>query len=257
MTNARISLLFIFSFSLVFTTGFVQEDPELELRLTRNVGYSSSIASQFRRIQGSFTVRVQGPTSLERVEFYLGEQLLGQESEAPFALRFHTDAYPVGVHQFTAIGYTATGDELYSNIVIAEIVAASESQRDLVFILIPLLAIVIISSAVPILLSRGKKKKSPPAGTQRNYGRSGGGICARCQRPFPFPQFSPTLGPGLILAACPYCGKTGIIRRRAIDELRAAEEAELKDTQRIRSETDSSMNDEEKLRKELDDTRFQ
>jgi hypothetical protein len=255
----RLPLLFIIISFLAISDVYAQNGPEqeLDLRLTRNVGYSNPIGTRYWQIQGSFTARVQGPASLERVEFYIGEQLLGQVSEYPYNFRFHTDNYPAGVHHFSAIGYTTSGVILQSNIVVAEIVTASDSGRFMVYILVPLFGIVILSMVLPVILIRSKKKSPPPAGTPRNYGRSGGGICSRCQRPFPFTAFSPNLGPGLIIASCPYCRKTGIVRRKSLEELRAAEEAELRDAKISKAETGSTMSDEDKLRKELDDSRFQ
>jgi hypothetical protein len=117
--------------------------------------------------------------------------------------------------------------------------------------------LVFISSIFPVILQRGRKKSSPSAGTQRNYGASGGGICSRCQHPFPFAAFSPNIGPGLRITACPHCGKFGVFQRRSIHELRAAEEAELAEAQSLKAETAHSLSEEEKLRKALDDTRFQ
>jgi hypothetical protein len=106
-------------------------------------------------------------------------------------------------------------------------------------------------------LQRGRKKPSPEAGTQRNYGFSGGAICSRCQRPFPFSSFAPNLGPGLRLTSCPYCGKFGVFRRSSLQDLRAAEESELAGDQKTKARMAESLTEEEKLRKELDESRFQ
>lgn len=256
----QISFL-IASFFLMVAIAFAQDEPQLDLKLSRNVGYSSSLGSQYRRIQGSFTVRVQGPENLDRVEFYLGEQLLGHDNEAPFALQIHTDSYPEGVNHFSALGFTTTGQVLQSNIITAEIVSPADTRRDMTIILVPLFGVILLatlfSAVVPALLNRGKRKNTPEAGFRRNYGISGGGICSRCQRPFPFAAFSPNFGPGLKLTSCPYCGKFGIVRRRSLENLRSAEEAELIEAQKLKAAPDSSLSEDEKLRKELDESRYQ
>ena len=54
------------------------------------------------------------------------------------------------------------------------------------------------------------------------------------------------------LDRCPYCGRWGFLRRRSLEELRAAEAAELDGVQGFEPE----ISEEEKLRKELDDSRY-
>ena len=55
------------------------------------------------------------------------------------------------------------------------------------------------------------------------------------------------------LERCPFCGKWAIVRARPLDELRAAEQAEVEN-----SEAEAPVQDaEEHLRQEMDESRFQ
>ncbi len=105
---------------------------------------------------------------------------------------------------------------------------------------------------LPMLLKR--EHVHLEAGTQREYGIGGGTICQRCHRPFPLAMFGPRLGLVTTIARCPYCGHWGIVRRRSLEELRAAEAAEIVDAQMGLAATEKS--EEQKLREQTDDTRF-
>jgi hypothetical protein len=105
---------------------------------------------------------------------------------------------------------------------------------------------------LPMLLKR--EHDHLPAGTPREYGLGGGAICPRCHRPFPLVLFGPKLGFGTTFARCPYCGHLGLVRRRGVEELRAAEAAELVDAQLGAAAPEKS--EAEKLREQTDDSRF-
>ena len=77
---------------LTFISVISAQSEELTLSLTRDFG-SGGFNSD---IQGTFTVKAGGPANLERVQFFLDEVLLGEDSEAPFAIQFVTDNYPTG-----------------------------------------------------------------------------------------------------------------------------------------------------------------
>ncbi|MFM8321608.1 MAG: Ig-like domain-containing protein [Chloroflexota bacterium] len=92
----------------------------LTLRLSRDFGYASGSG----KIQGTFSMKVSGPDDLQKVTFYIDDQALGDDSEAPFQLRFHTDNYALGEHRLYAAGVTAGGVELRSNEIYAYFVTA-------------------------------------------------------------------------------------------------------------------------------------
>jgi hypothetical protein len=55
------------------------------------------------------------------------------------------------------------------------------------------------------------------------------------------------------LERCPYCGKWAAVRRKSLDELRAAEREELK---QAAGTLEFGLSEEEKLRRELENTRY-
>ncbi len=201
-------------------------------------------------------MRVTGPENLNRVEFFIDGNRIGEVDQAPFNLRFSTDNYSRGVHTFQAIGYTGDGQELHSNEIQAEFVSAQESNQAALRIagpiLILVLAAVLISILGPMLLGRGKRSSLPP-GASRNYGMMGGAICPKCGRPFARHIWGLNLLTGK-LDRCPYCGKWSIVQSASPDRLQAAEAAELEQAQGSGQELATS--EEEKLRKELEDSRF-
>ncbi|MGD9091723.1 MAG: Ig-like domain-containing protein [Anaerolineales bacterium] len=245
-------LVVIFTILSTFIA-WAQTDDELTLHLRRNFGYSSGTG----KIQGDFTIRAEGPDDLQRVVFYIDDQVVGEVNESPFHLKFNTDSYPLGVHVLRAIGYTVDGREIHSPEQLREFVSAEASWRAAGRIALPILGItfgvILIAFLLPILLGRGKG--SLPPGTPRNYGMFGGTICPRCNRPFARHIWGLNLVVGK-LDRCPYCGKWSLARHTPIEILRAAEAAELEGIEgRERAET--PLTDEERLRKELEDSRFQ
>jgi len=237
---------------LVMLSPPAQEQPELQLRMSRNWGYSSGSG----KIQGLFTMKASGPQDLQQVTFYIDRTTLGKATQAPFELRLNTDEHSLGTHTLYAVGVTASGQELRSNEIRVVFVSADESWQAATRILLPLLVVVmgaILLSFLLTFLSTGKRQ-SLPAGAARKYGFSGGAICPKCRRPFPLHLFGLNLGLGK-LDRCPYCGKWSLLRRRPIAELRLAEQAELEASQANAQVPESS--EEEKLRREMDDSRFQ
>jgi hypothetical protein len=227
-----------------------QGDSELRLTLQRNFGYASGSGE----IQGAFTMRASGPEDLQRVVFFIDGDQVGEATQAPFELRFHTDSYSLGQHTLTAVGYTASGQEVPSNIVQVTFATADEGFRAGMRIALPLLGIVLallVLSFVVSFVSGGKLKDLPP-GTPRQYGAAGGAICPRCGRPFSRHAFSMNMLVGK-LERCPFCGKWSVLAAQPLSVLRAAEAAELPGQG---DEMTSKESEEERMRKELDDSRF-
>ena len=219
---------------------------QLTLKLSRDWGYGGFNGD----IQGLFTMHVTGPANLAKVTFYIDSTVIGEVDKAPFNLQFNTDNYPLGIHELSAVGNSSTGQEYRSNTIKAQFVPASQGGKAVLPILGIILGIVVLSAIVP--LAMGRKTKKLPMGAERNYGAGGGAICPRCQRPFPLSLLSPHLGFSK-LAVCPYCGKVGLLRPQPIEQLRAAEKAELAG-EKVRVPEES---EEEKLKKNLDDSKYQ
>ncbi len=227
------------------------QDEELKITFSRDFGYSSGGGD----IQGLFSIKVNGPDTLTKVVFYIDDEAIGEDTEAPFKLQFNTDSYTLGQHAIHAAGTTSDGRELKTKVVHANFVSASEGTQSAMRILIPILGIVavavVLAAVIPVITGRKTIPLEP--GTPRNY-PLGGAVCPKCQRPFAVHIYGLNLGLGK-LDRCPYCGKWSVVRRESLQKLRAAEEAEL---ERAR-ETGSvpGMTEEEKLKKQLEDSKFQ
>jgi hypothetical protein len=249
----KLSFAVVFVLSLLVTLSPpVQEQPELQLRMSRTWGYSSGSG----KIQGLFTMKASGPDDLQRVTFYIDGTPLGEATQSPFELRLNTDEHSLGIHTLYAVGVRGSGHELHSNEIRVVFVSADESWQAARRIMLPLFAIVfgaILLSFLLTFLTAGKRRSLPP-GAPRKYGFSGGAICPKCQRPFPLHLFGLNLGLGK-LDRCPYCGKWSVLRPRPIGELRLAEQAELEASQAEAQVPEAS--DEAKLRRDMDDSRFQ
>lgn len=232
---------------------YAQDAPELTLSLSRDWGYASGTGS----IQGTFSMRASGPDDLVRVVFFIDGAPIGEATQPPFRLQFHTGDYALGEHSLSAVGYTAAGRELQSRPFRRIFVSAEEGMQTAGKIIIPLLAVVfaimILSYGLPALLGRGKKTHLAP-GTPRNYGPVGGTVCPKCGRPFALHFFKLNLLVGA-LDRCPYCGRWSLVHRYDLEALRRAEAAELQDAASA-SEPAAGLTEEERLRKELDDSRF-
>ena len=253
MKSNPFALVVVILVQLVFVTpALAQTNQMLTLRLSRNFGYSSGTG----RVQGTFSLIAQGPENLNRVLFMIDNQVIGEAGEPPFRVRFQTDDYPLGVHTMIAKGYTSDGGELESNQVRVEFVLAKEGWKTAAKIVVPIIGIVFgVMSATflfPVLLQRGKRVHLPP-GVQRKYGISGGGICSNCSRPYALHIYGLNFG-GKKYDHCPYCGKWSLVRRSTIQDLRAAEAAELQAGKTIIDAPEIS--EEEKLRKQLEDSRY-
>lgn len=232
-------------------SAMAQGEEALTLSLSRDWGYSSGTG----RIQGRFSMKVSGPDSLTRVVFLVDGKPIGEDTEAPFRLQFHTGDYPLGVHVLSAIGYTEEGRQLFSNEIRREFVSAEEGWSIAVKFLIPVIgitfAMMLIAFVFPVLLGRGKRT-ALPLGAHRTYGPFGGTICPKCGRPFSIHLWSLNIG-FKRLDRCPFCGKWSLVRAHPLQELRAAETAELKSGQTVEA---PALSADERLRKELDESRY-
>jgi hypothetical protein len=250
-------ILFVFlSVSSLFSVrpALAQDGEELKLSLSRDFGYAALNGSQ---IQGTFSIHVSGQEDLTRVVFYLDDQVLGEDSEAPFSLRFVTDNYELGAHALQAIGNTSGGRELRSNVIRTEFVAAGEGTGMALKIVGLTFGVIAAGMGIAFLFSNvlGKGKKTDlPLGAPRRYGALGGAICPKCRRPFAVHVFSIKL----VVARfdrCPYCGIWSFIQRSSREELKQAEAAELEwaspGQERPAEKTEAD------LLKDLEDSRYQ
>jgi hypothetical protein len=223
------------------------ESPALEISLRRDFGYGGFAND----IQGTFTIKANGPDTLEEVQFYLDDTLMATDSEAPFSLQFNTDNFEPGVHDLSAVGSLSDGTQVSSNVITAKFLSNEEAQGKTIGIVGPILGItvvlVLLGGLIPLLT--GKKGATGPIG---EYSLAGGTVCPRCKLPFSRHNMSPNLMLGK-LERCPHCGKWSIRPRASQADLAAAEERlRAKDTEKAQIEVDP----EESIRRALDDSRF-
>lgn len=229
-----------------------QDAPELELYVRRNVGFSSG-----SQIQGSFRAEVTGPADLVSVTFKIDGEILGVDAEPPFRVDFSTDNYAPGWHTFTAEGQTASGRVLTSNERRFQFVTAEASWQALGGIVLPMFAllglVVLLGVGMSLLQARNTRRNPTPLGAPRRYGVMGGTICPKCGRPFSRHWWGLNAGLGK-LDRCDHCGKWSIVRALPLEQLRAAEAAELQQAQA--GPAPAELSEEERLRRQLDDSRY-
>ncbi len=250
------NFLWILVFFFLLVPGWVvkAQDEELHLRLQRNFGYGAPHA-----IQGLFTLKATGPETLQRVVFFIDEQTIADDPEAPFEVQFSTDDYPLGMHTMHATGHTSSGEELKSNSIQMEFVSANEGWQAGFKLAGPvlLLLLLIIAASFLVTFLSTSKKMNPAPGTQRKYGFNGGSICPKCKRPTPMHLLGLNLVGGKY-DRCENCGKWAVMRPRPLNELR---QAELDELERARLEESGAFTPapsaDEKLKQELDDSRYQ
>jgi DNA-directed RNA polymerase subunit RPC12/RpoP len=249
MKKIRLAFLLAVLAGVITALPVLAQEGTLTLSLSRDWGYGGFGGD----IQGTFSFHVRGPSNLVRVEYYIDELKIGEDTTAPFDLQFVTDNYPLGAHELYALGYTDDGKILRSNSSHPTFVSASEGGAVALKIVAPMLVLVfgamILSAVIPLLT--GRKTAALAAGTPRQY-TLGGGVCPKCSRPFAFHLLSLNMLTGK-LTRCPYCGRWSIVRRASVQELRAAEQAEIETAKGPIPEASK----EEKLRKELEDSKFQ
>jgi len=229
------------SSSFVSVVAAQDDASAIRLRLRRDFGYGSGA-----QIQGRFSMIVDGAEDIERVTFYIDDQLIGEDVEAPFRLRFNTGDYDLGWHSLRSAGFTADGRELASNMLQRQFVSGSTSTYVVVAVVVLLLAFRLIS----YLVTRDKKQ-----GAKKGYGIYGGAVCPRCGRPFSRHLWAPNLIAGK-LDRCPHCGKWHFATRATPQMLASAE--------RVADELDAEAgvdtrepDEDELLRKRLDESRFE
>src|SRR5574341_1722158 len=228
------------------------QDTGLTLSVHRNVGYSGG-----SQIRGSFRMEVTGPDNLTSVTFKVDDQEIGTVTTPPFRINFNTTSYPLGWHDLSAVGQTADGRTLTSNVRRFEFVSSDEEWAAVGTIIIPLFGllgmVLLIALGVPLLLTLTGRKTTMPLGAPRQYGITGGTICPKCGRPFAIHWWG--LNAGLQkFDRCDHCGRWSLVRRVSAEQLREAEAAEL---QMAQPETPiPELSPEEKLRQQLDDARF-
>jgi hypothetical protein len=240
-------LLLFFGLCLLPYAALAQgQDPGLKLSLSRNFGYAGG-----GRIQGRFTVSVEGPDDITSVSFWIDKQLMGVVSEPPYRHSFSTGDYELGLHTLYASAETSGGVHLESETISREFVGAETSWQDAMKlagpILLATLVLLVLGSVLPALTRRGKPFEPG------QYGAAGGAVCRHCRMPFSRSILAPNLVAGK-LERCPHCRKWAIASRASKDQLSAAEARYRQDAHEGEVVFENA---EDETRRRLEESRFE
>jgi DNA-directed RNA polymerase subunit RPC12/RpoP len=238
------TFLLLLTLSFLLPSALAQEEPALTLTMRRDFGFGMGSS-----IQGTFSLHASGPDDLQRVVFYMDDQILAEVNAPPFRHQFNTDNYPPGVHTYRADGFTASGAELTSNGITRNVITARESNQTMVWTIVPIL---LLSLGVPALFALLSIRKRPEGDIPID-GAFGGAICPKCKRPFARHWWSLNLIVGKY-DRCPHCGRWSLVQATHPDLLQASYEAmKQADAQSTPPPPTDPAND---LRRRLDDSRF-
>ncbi len=222
-----------------------ESQPDLNLYLIRNFGYGG-----LGEIQGNFTLKIRDPLAeLDKVEFYLDDELIATILQEPYEYKFHTSSYPEGEHVFSAVGTLVDGTPLESNRITKVLLSSGQAWSETQGIVVPILlftaGLTVLGLVIPVLLSR---KKDFVLG---KYGLAEGAICPRCELPFSRFVLSPNLLAGK-LVRCPHCGKISVRARASQNQIQEAEK-------KYKNEEPSMVKelDDQGYKKLLDESRFE
>lgn len=223
-----------------------QTDGGLTLGIHRDFGYAAG-----GEIQGAFSLTVDGPDDLARVDYYLDDKLLGTASTAPFKISFNTGDFPLGRHTFVAVGATASGGQVRSAARSLEFVSAEAGWQTAGKIALPILGIVLaitlLGTLVPVALGKSTVFRLG------EYGAAGGAVCSRCSMPFSRHFFTPNIVFGK-LERCPHCGKWAIVAAASPAALRQAEARWHADSQQGELKP---VSEGDHLKELVDDSRYE
>lgn len=218
------------------------DEPELTLRIRRDFGYGAG-----SKMQGRFSYRVSGPGDLQRVEFLMDGEAIGEATEPPFNYQFNTDQFALGPHTMSAVGYTAGGSVLMSNVVAGDFVSGQDAGRSTIIVVGGILLLVVGFRVASYYLTKQKGGS--------NYGMMGGAVCPNCGRPFSRHWWAFNLLT-VRLDRCPHCKKWVSTYRATPEQLAAAEafarELDESDEKPVIEEADQ----ENAQRSDLDDSRY-
>lgn len=230
----------------------------LTLTVRKQMGYN--MGSQ---IQGTFKLKAQGPADLAAVTFRMDGEEMDTVTVSPFELSFNTAHYAPGWHELSAIGRTASGQQVTAKALRYEFVTSEQANRNVLKFIGPVVALVLVaillSTLGPLLTGRREAVYRPELydPTQpRVYGMLGATICPKCGRPFGLHWWGVNISFVGKYDRCPYCHKWSLVRRAGREALLAAEAAEHAAYTSQPSVVPEPHEEEDKLKQQLDDSRF-
>ena len=147
--DAACALVLFLALSLTLTTSAVEANPTLSLDFYKDNGYGMG-----EDMNGEWTLNTVVSQDVQYVEFYLDNQLMLNDSSAPFSWNFNTGSYSEGQHTFKVVGYDSLGET-----------ATAESQHNFVgfplTFVVGIIALVVVITVVSFTfaLYRARKKE--------------------------------------------------------------------------------------------------
>ena len=243
---------FVVAFFLAIIASPVLAQSSYSLNTSKSNGFNNG-----SQIRGSFKMTVNPQNGIKSATFLIDGQTMTVVTSSPYFFNFQTTNYPTGWHDLSASIVTTAGQTVTTPVERFDFVSAEEESASMKSLIFPLvggiLAVIVIVVGAQFLFFGRKSLSKIPLGEARNYGINGGAICPKCHRPFPLTLLSLNAGLGKF-TRCSFCGKWSFVRRASLNDLRAAEAAELADAQpetHIHEKTG-----DEKLKEMLDESRY-
>lgn len=206
-------ILLVFFLGLSTSLVNAQGESSWTINLRRNWGYGAG-----SNIQGSMTLSLSGDlVSITRVEFFIDDQLLSDQNEAPFSFSFNTDNYEEGVHELHARVYTKNGEVISVGPSIYNFLSSADAMNTTFRLIGVILGITLFGMAISYFISSRSRSSG-----ERGVGPLGLAVCKRCGQTFPRSFFGINLVAGKF-ERCPHCGKWQLTRRASETEIEQAE----------------------------------
>lgn len=206
-------ILLVFFLGLSTSLVNAQGESSWTINLRRNWGYGAG-----SNIQGSMTLSLSGDlVSITRVEFFIDDQLLSDQNEAPFSFSFNTDNYEEGVHELHARVYTKNGEVISVGPSIYNFLSSADAMNTTFQLIGVILGITLLGMAISYFVSSRNRSSG-----ERAVGPLGLAVCKRCGQAFPRSIFGFNLVAGKF-ERCPHCGKWQLTRRASAAEIEQAE----------------------------------
>ena len=145
--NAGVAIICVVCLLVVFSSASVYANPTLSLNWYKDNGYNWG-----NDIGGQWTITAQASGDVNRVEFYVDNQLQQNSTSSPYKWSFNTADYTLGVHTIKAVGYNLEGQ---TTIAQAER-SFVEYSINSIFVIIGVV-IVLMAALLAVLLYRVRK----------------------------------------------------------------------------------------------------
>jgi len=206
-------ILLVFFLGLSTSLVNAQGESSWTISLRRNWGYGAG-----SNIQGSMTLSISGDiVSVTRVEYFIDDQLLSDQNEAPFSFSFNTDNYEEGVHELHARVYTKNGEVISVGPSIYNFLSSADAMNTTFRLIGIILGLTLLGMAISYFISSRSRSSG-----ERGVGPLGLAVCKRCGQTFPRSIFGFNLVAGKF-ERCPHCGKWQLTRRASEAEIEQAE----------------------------------